>query len=60
MEICNLWGWRGGRHLKDVPKTWDRGGAQESMVVTLAVTHSIGDMKPEKATSCSQSGTPVE
>ena len=40
--------------------TWDKGGAQESMGVTLAVTHSIGDMEPEEATSCSQAGTPVE
>ena len=28
--------------------------------VTSAVTHSIGDMEPEEATSCSQAGTPVE
>jgi hypothetical protein len=27
---------------------------------TLAVTHSIGDMEPEEATSFSQAGTPVE
>jgi hypothetical protein len=26
------------------------------MRVTLAVTHSIGDMEPEEATSCSQEG----
>ena len=37
-------------HLQDKTETWDKGGAQESMGVTLAVTHSIGDMKPEKAT----------
>ena len=26
---------------------------------TLAMTHYIGDMEPEEATSCSQTGTPV-
>ena len=46
--------------LQDKTKTWDKGGAQESMGVTLAVTHYIGDMEPEEATSCSQAGTPVE
>ena len=38
----------------------DKRGFQESMRVTLAVTHYIGDMEPEVATSCSQAGTPVE
>ena len=41
-------------------ETWDKGGTQESMGVTLAVTHSIGDMEPEEATSFSQAATPVE
>jgi len=27
------------------------------MGVTLAMTHSIGDMEPEEATSCRQAGT---
>ena len=26
--------------------------------VTLAMTHNIGDMEPEVASSCSQTGTP--
>ena len=26
--------------------------------VTLAITHNIGDMEPEVASSCSQTGTP--
>jgi hypothetical protein len=39
-------------------KTWDDGGAQELMRVTLAVTHNIGDKEPEEATSCSQAGMP--
>ena len=30
---------------------WDKGGAQESMGVILAVTHYIGNMEPEEATS---------
>ena len=41
-------------------ETWDKGGTQESMGVTLAVTHSIGDMEHEEVTSCSQAGTPLE
>ena len=32
-----------GRHLQDVTETWGKGGAQESMGVTLAATHSIGN-----------------
>jgi hypothetical protein len=35
------------------------GGAQESMGVTLAVTHSFGDMEPVEATSCSQARNPI-
>ena len=41
-------------------ETWDKRGTQETMGVILAVTHYIGDMEPEEATSCSQAGTPVE
>ena len=47
-------------HLEDVPEAWDRVGVQELVGVTLGVTHSIGDMEPEEATSCSQPGTLVE
>ena len=39
-------------HLKDMEETYDKGGSQESMGVTLAVTYSSGDMKLEEATSC--------
>jgi hypothetical protein len=39
---------------------WDKGGAQETAGVILAVSYYIGDMEPEEATSCSQTGTPVE
>jgi hypothetical protein len=47
-------------HLQDKTETWDKGGAQESMGLTLAETHYIGDMELGEATSCSQTGTPVE
>ena len=40
--------------------TWDKRGTPESEGVTLAVTHSIGDMEPGEAASCGQAGTPVE
>ena len=43
-----------GEHLDNVTETCNRGGAQESMGTTLAVTHSIGNMEHEKATFCSQ------
>jgi hypothetical protein len=35
-------------------ETWDSGGTHDSMGITLAVTHSIGDMEPEEATFCSK------
>lgn len=52
-------GW-GGKHLEDMREVWDRGGTQESMGVTLVVTHNTGDMEVEEATSCSQAETPLE
>jgi hypothetical protein len=60
MRICNWQGWGGGRHLQDKAETWDKGGAQESMEVTLAVAHYFGAMEPEEATSYSQAGTTIE
>ena len=53
---------RGWGHLHDEAETQNKGDSQESMGggVTLAMTHNIGDMEPEEATSCSQAGTPVE
>jgi hypothetical protein len=60
MEICNWQGWGGRGHLQDETKTWGKEGAQESMGMILAVTHSIGDMEPEEVTSWSQAGTPME
>jgi hypothetical protein len=41
-------------------QTCDKEVVQESVRVTLAVTHSTGDVEPEEATSYSQAGTPVE
>ena len=56
-----LTGVRRWGHLQDETETWDKGGVQESVGVTLAVTHHIGDMEPKKAISCSQAGgTPVK
>ena len=45
--------------MRQRPETWDKGGVQESMGVTLAVTHT-GDMEPEEATSCSQAEIAVD
>jgi hypothetical protein len=44
-----LTGMRRWGHLQDKTKTWDKGGAQESMGVTLTETDNIGDMEPEEA-----------
>jgi hypothetical protein len=41
-------------------RPWNKGGAQESVRVTLAMTHYIKDMEPEEAIFCSQTGTTVE
>jgi hypothetical protein len=40
-------------------RTWDGEGSQESMGMTLVETPSSGDMEPQVATSCSQTGPPV-
>jgi hypothetical protein len=45
-----LYGGRG--QLQDLPETWDKGGYQESMGLTLAETHSTGYMEPDEAASC--------
>ena len=55
MQLMEVRSWGGGQ-LQDETETWDKGGVQES----LEVTHYIGDVEPEEATSCSQTGTPVE
>ena len=57
MEICNCWGWEGGRNLKAVPETWDW---EAPTWVTLTKMPNNGDMEPEEATSYSQAGPPVE
>ena len=38
----------------------DKGGAQKSMGEASSVTNSIGDGKPEEATSCSKAEIPVK
>lgn len=43
-----------------MPETWEGRGSQGSMGVTLAETHSNGDMEPEVAIFCSQAELPVE
>ena len=60
MEICNWQGWEGRDHLQEETETWDKGGAQESMEVSLAVTYSFGDMEPKEAISCFQARNPME
>jgi hypothetical protein len=37
--------------LEDVPETWDGGDSHASMGVTLAETHSSGNIEPEEAIS---------
>jgi hypothetical protein len=59
MHLMGLGGWGVGEHLQE-ETDWDKGGTQESMGVTLALTQSIGNLKLEEATSCSQARTPVE
>ena len=59
-ENLQLMGWEGRGHLQDKTKTWDKGGTQESMRVSSAVTHSIGDVEHKEATSCNHAGIPME
>jgi hypothetical protein len=53
-------GWGGGGHLQDETETWSKGFTQESMLVTLAVTHYIEDMEPEEVSSCNQTEIPLQ
>ena len=39
-------------NLQDETETWDKEGTQESMGVTLAVTHYTENIEPGEATSC--------
>ena len=34
-------GWEGRGHHQEETETWDKGGTQESIQVSLAVTHNI-------------------
>ena len=56
LQLKGMWRWG---YFQDETEAWDNGGTQESLGVTLAVTHYDGDMEPEKATSCSHAGTRV-
>ena len=40
-----------------MPENWDGRSSQDSMGVTLAETHSSGDVEIEEATSCRQART---
>ena len=53
MEICSWWGGNGNT-LRMCQRLVDRRGSQESMGVSLAVTHSIRNMEPREAASCVQ------
>ena len=54
-----LMGLRRWGHLLKKTETWGKGGTQESMGVTLAVTHNTGDMEPGEVVSCGQAGIPT-
>ena len=40
LQLAGVRGW--GRTSQDEAETWDRGGTQESVEVTLAVIHTSG------------------
>lgn len=46
--------------MLDKTETLDKSGTQESVGVTLTVTHNFRDLETEDATSCIQAGTPME
>lgn len=46
--------------LYDETETWNKGSIQESMGLTLFITHYIGVVESEEATICSQTVNPVE
>ena len=49
LQLTGVKRWEG--HLQDETETWDKGGTQESIGLTLAMTHYTGDMEPEVAAS---------
>ena len=55
----NLQLFGGGENFQEIP-TWNRGGTQESMWVTLAKMPNGGNIELEEATSCRQARPPVE
>jgi len=54
MELKKSW------HLQDKTEIWYKEDSQESMEVTLAVNHCVGDMEPKMATYSHQAKTPRE
>lgn len=49
-----------GANLQEFSETWDKGGSQESMQVTLAKMSNSGHMEPEETTFSSQIRSLVE
>jgi hypothetical protein len=41
LQLTGVLRWGGSDHLLEKTETWDKGGTQESVVVYLAVTHSL-------------------
>lgn len=50
-------GGEGGGHLQEETETWDKGGAQESVGLILAMTHCTGDKEPEEVAGIEHSPT---
>jgi hypothetical protein len=60
MKIFNWQLLGGSRNLQDEIETYNKKTSQESMQVSLPVTHYIGDMDPEEVSFCIQAGTQIE
>ena len=60
VQLTRVRRWRWGISRMTQRPGWDKGSAQESMGVTLPLTHYFGDMEPEEATFCSKAGISME
>jgi hypothetical protein len=49
LQLTGVRKWEGWLHLQGKTETWDKAGSQESITVTLAVTHYTEDMQPEES-----------
>lgn len=47
-------------YLQDKTENWNKGGVQQLMGLSSAMTHRTGDMECQEATSYSQAGSPTE